>query len=315
MSYDVLPDDVSGLSPDQLVDVFFSSKLPLKTFCRRYGLSPSTFRGRRNRRLHGLSAQGSQGRPRRLTLAQESLLLEMASSEPFDSARQLAQAWQQAHQPEQPLLTASRLRHIFVSHMLELPEFLHPKQVSPATSSFTLNICRTLRYDYVCQPDLTLEQREVRREHRRQTRYASKDRASAYVDSSRHYPSDLSDAQWDRISELMQRPFPTGRPPSRPRDTLNAIFYILHTGAPWRYLPQAHYPPWNSVARALQRYEESGVWETLNRLLVEDYERDHPCAWPKVGIADSQSVETSEKGGPAVMTATKSEKEESVTLS
>jgi hypothetical protein len=57
---------------------------------------------------------------------------------------------------------------------------------------------------------------------------------------STSYRSNLSDAEW----ECLQRhppPLPKrGRQPMHSLRTIfDAIFYVLHTGCPWRYLPQA----------------------------------------------------------------------------
>jgi putative transposase len=61
------------------------------------------------------------------------------------------------------------------------------------------------------------------------------------------YPSNLSDAEW----AYMQRYLPSGTTRGRPRthslrDIIDAIFYVLRTGCPWRYLP-ANFPPWQTV--------------------------------------------------------------------
>ena len=56
-------------------------------------------------------------------------------------------------------------------------------------------------------------------------------------------PSDLTDGQWARLEPLI----PAAKPGGRPRETdmqaaMNAIFYLLRTGCPWRYLPRGDFP-------------------------------------------------------------------------
>jgi len=53
------------------------------------------------------------------------------------------------------------------------------------------------------------------------------------------FPSDLTDAEWDRLSPLIPAAKPSGRPRKTDmRATMNAIFYLLRASCPWRYLPR-----------------------------------------------------------------------------
>ena len=59
-----------------------------------------------------------------------------------------------------------------------------------------------------------------------------------YRQAGDRLPSDLSDGEWERLAALI----PAAKPGGRPRKTdmrlaMNAIFYLLRTGCPWRYLP------------------------------------------------------------------------------
>jgi transposase len=61
---------------------------------------------------------------------------------------------------------------------------------------------------------------------------------------------ELSDPQWTRIAPLFPDPTHRGKP-GRPRhhehrSIINGILGILHTGAPWRDLPE-RYGPWQTV--------------------------------------------------------------------
>jgi putative transposase len=50
---------------------------------------------------------------------------------------------------------------------------------------------------------------------------------------------------------------PKASPGGRPRKTnmraaMNAIFYLLRTGCPWRYLPRERFPPRSTVYNILR---------------------------------------------------------------
>lgn len=57
------------------------------------------------------------------------------------------------------------------------------------------------------------------------------------------------------------------------RRFINAVFWILRTGAPWRDLP-ASYGGWKNTHRRFCRWRDQGIWESLlEKLIVEpDYE-------------------------------------------
>ena len=57
------------------------------------------------------------------------------------------------------------------------------------------------------------------------------------------YPSDLTDAEWAHLEPLIPPADPGGRPRKTDmRAAMNAIFYLLRTGCPWRYLPRGPLP-------------------------------------------------------------------------
>jgi transposase len=61
------------------------------------------------------------------------------------------------------------------------------------------------------------------------------------------YSSDLNDAEWALLAPLVRRSHPAGRRQIYPvRRIVDAIFYLLRTGAQWRLLPH-EYPPRGAV--------------------------------------------------------------------
>jgi len=77
---------------------------------------------------------------------------------------------------------------------------------------------------------------------------------------SKHYPSDLTDAQWAVVGPLLPGPAGTGRPRQHdPRVILNAIFYVLRTGCPWRYLPRDSFPPRSTVYNIFRKFQREGT--------------------------------------------------------
>jgi putative transposase len=75
---------------------------------------------------------------------------------------------------------------------------------------------------------------------------------------STSYPSNLSDAEWECLQQYLPPQSKRGRPPIHSlRFIFDAIFYVLRTGCPWRYLP-ANFPPWQTVFYHFRRLRR--VW-------------------------------------------------------
>lgn len=113
---------------------------------------------------------------------------------------------------------------------------------------------------------------------------------------STRYPSNLSDAEWESLQRHLPPLSRRGRPPTHSlRAIFDAIFYVLRTGCPWRYLP-ADFPPWQTVFYHFRRLRLKGTWFRLLTTLREaERERVGRNAQPSAAIIDAQSVKTVEE--------------------
>ena len=118
------------------------------------------------------------------------------------------------------------------------------------------------------------------------------------------YPTDLTDTEWAILKPLIPKARAGGRPRSVDmREIINAIFYVLRGGVPWRMLPH-DLPPWKTVYHYFRAWRMEGVWEDMNEALRERVRVTHGrCSTPSAGAIDSQSAKTSERGAYAATTA------------
>jgi putative transposase len=112
------------------------------------------------------------------------------------------------------------------------------------------------------------------------------------------YSTDLSDEEWECLELHLPAPNKLGRPRTHgTREILNALFYVLKSGCPWRLLPK-DFPPWETVYWWFGKWRVDGTLERLNATLRERLRsRLGRDPLPSAGIADSQSSKSTEVGG------------------
>ena len=124
--------------------------------------------------------------------------------------------------------------------------------------------------------------------------------------SIRRYPTDLTDAQWQRIGPLIPPAKPGGNDRTTSmREVANAIFYLLRTGCAWQMLPK-DFPPKSTVYDYFRLWKNDGTWEHIHDTLRGEVRKQAGRdAMPSAGIIDSQSTKTTEKRGFAATTLAK----------
>jgi putative transposase len=112
------------------------------------------------------------------------------------------------------------------------------------------------------------------------------------------YPTDLTDAEWDLIKNLIPPPKPGGRHRERDmRAVVKAIFYVVDGGIKGRMLPH-EYPKWPRGSWYGSQGCDSGDWQRRHdplRAQVRQQAGRHKH--PTAGCVDSPSVKTTARGG------------------
>ena len=114
---------------------------------------------------------------------------------------------------------------------------------------------------------------------------------------------ELTDEQWEFLKEFLPQKAATGRPTADLRTVLNAVFWILRTGAPWRDLPE-RYGVWKTVYHWFNQWRKDGTWDGILEQLQIRLDREGRIDWD-LWCVDGSSIRASraaagggEKGGP-----------------
>ncbi len=94
----------------------------------------------------------------------------------------------------------------------------------------------------------------------------------------------------------MEHVMPTGLPgPQRKDDrrAIDAMFFVLRTGVPWRDLPE-RYGPYTTCYNRFNSWSKSGRWQKilddLQRLEEAAYEKDNGGPTPRSRMIDPSSI-------------------------
>jgi transposase len=103
---------------------------------------------------------------------------------------------------------------------------------------------------------------------------------------------ELTDEQWELIEDLFpENGHHRGGQWKDHRMMLNAIFWWLRTGAPWRDLPE-RYGPWKTVYDRFNRWRKDGTYERIIERLQVQLDEDGKIDWDLWSV-DGTSIRAS----------------------
>src|SRR5579871_1189328 len=89
-----------------------------------------------------------------------------------------------------------------------------------------------------------------------------------------------------------------GRPPRNHRRVLDAVFWLMRTGAPWRDLPE-EFGKWNSIFRQFRRWADSGIWDVMLEGLAGSGVSEATLQMLDATIVRAHHCAAGGKGGPS----------------
>lgn len=106
---------------------------------------------------------------------------------------------------------------------------------------------------------------------------------------------ELTDAQWRRIEGFVPgKAGDPGRTGADNRRFVNAVLWVLRSGAHWHDLP-ARYGKWKTVHKRFTRWAEAGVWERIFAALTAD--RDNQYLMLDTTLVRAHQQAATGKGG------------------
>jgi putative transposase len=145
---------------------------------------------------------------------------------------------------------------------------------------------------------LLLEKSRERKE--RSVEKPSKKESEKPMESTKKaYPSDVTDAEWEKREPLILAIAEDATPGVSERKEIgNAIVSVVRRGCPWRRMPH-DMPTWGTVSDSFQQWKQDGTGDTvLATLRREVREREGREPEPSATVIDSQSLKTSAVRGP-----------------
>src|SRR5260221_13791752 len=81
---------------------------------------------------------------------------------------------------------------------------------------------------------------------------------------------ELSDFEWTAIKPMLPNK-PRGVRRVNDHRVLKGIFWVLHSGAPWRDLPEP-YGPYTTCYNRFVRWRQAGVWDQIMEALAAGHD-------------------------------------------
>lgn len=83
----------------------------------------------------------------------------------------------------------------------------------------------------------------------------------------------LTNKEWEAIGPLLpKKEGSMGRPRRDDREMVDAMLWIMATGAPWRDLP-SEYGPWSTVYNRFRLWCTLGVWKRIFEIVSKNPDR------------------------------------------
>ncbi len=89
---------------------------------------------------------------------------------------------------------------------------------------------------------------------------------------------ELTDEEWKRLEPLLPARETRGRYFHDHRTVLNGMLYWMHTGVPWRDLPE-RYGPWQTVYSRFRSWTRSGLWDRILQQLQRELDGLGEIEW------------------------------------
>ncbi len=122
------------------------------------------------------------------------------------------------------------------------------------------------------------------------------------------YDTYLPQNQWRLLRRFLPAAKKRGRPRTALREVINAILYLVKTGAQWRLLPK-NFPPWQTVYHHFRQWTHNGLLARLHdRLRTKVRLVAGKAPQPTAASLDSQTVRASAHGGQVGYAAAKKTK-------
>ena len=114
------------------------------------------------------------------------------------------------------------------------------------------------------------------------------------------FESDLTDKEWNLVKPCLPPPSKRGRPRKTDhREVFNAIQYVRDTGCQWRAIPHC-FPKVTTVQYYFYLWSREGIFaRMMDKFRALGRALAGRSATPTAAAIDTQSVKTTESGGPS----------------